>query len=665
MKPLISILVLLCCAVLCFGQQPFVVQEQAATVDFGFYTWSGSDALDTNRVKALPSDRWQLEEKNSSLSSEPQWLLLHVVNGQPVEQLTLELAYPVIDNATLYRVDSSGLAVRLDAVTRSAHVTEREIPNAAPSFQLNLPKGDTALYLLSVQNIEEVIVPLRIGPSQEMMYSWTRRNLVGGLYLGIIGIMIVYNLVLFFMMRDVAHVYYVGYILFVLLIVSGYQGYTYEFLWGGWSWMARNEILVSVVFSGVFGNLFFQHFTQSAKHTPIMHVISKFVIAGFLSCLVFCIFGDEHTAYLAVNFVGIVSGVNLTKSSITSAEMGYRPAKYFLISQSIFLLGCLIFILRSMGIVPHNSFSFYVLEVGSAIDAGLLSLALADKINALKQEKDLARKAELKALEEHQKLITHQNVLLAQQVEEKTRELTEQNVELQETYYRLKDAKSRMETLGQITAGIAHDIANPLQSMSFSVEIIEKQTSDAGKKWTGKLKSAIEQCYSVVDRLRSYTRMGGGHLTAVNLSQSFEMVLGLLQHKIKGTQLTLNIAHDHVVMADQSLLVQALLNLLNNAIEATREQSLPAIQCSSTMHEDWVICSISDNGHGIDDQIIHHIWDPFYTSKSDAGGTGLGLAQVKDAIHQMGGNIEVNSQVGSGCTFTVSLPSAVQELQAV
>src|SRR5690606_23577029 len=140
----------------------------------------------------------------------------------------------------------------------------------------------------------------------------------------------------------------------------------------------------------------------------------------------------------------------------------------------------IVFVLRNFGVLPYNDFTYYALQIGSALESILLSFALADKINILRKEKEDSQAQALAALQENARIIREQNTFLETKVNERTMELKISNQELNKTLNELKEKEmqlvesEKMASLGQLTAGIAHEINNPINFVTSNVKPLKR-----------------------------------------------------------------------------------------------------------------------------------------------------------------------------------------------
>jgi len=215
----------------------------------------------------------------------------------------------------------------------------------------------------------------------------------------------------------------------------------------------------------------------------------------------------------------------------------------------------------------------------------------------------------------------------------------------------------QLSMVGQIAAGVAHEIKNPLASIKGAVEIIsDKNTSaDDKEEFRGILFSEIKRMDSTISEFLNFARPKETKLEKLDLSELIPATIKSVEaHALhQGVTIQQDIEDGIVIMGDKEKLHELMLNLLLNAIQVSEPDSIIEVwlerQNSST-----AVLAIKDSGEGIKEADIDRIFEPFYTTK--ASGTGLGLAIVKAIVESHNGNIEVESRPGQGAQFEVTLP---------
>jgi signal transduction histidine kinase len=218
----------------------------------------------------------------------------------------------------------------------------------------------------------------------------------------------------------------------------------------------------------------------------------------------------------------------------------------------------------------------------------------------------------------------------------------------------------RLATIGQLSAGVAHEINEPISNILGFAQLIKKSKeipiqieSDIEK-----IEAASLHAREVIKKLMIFARQSPQKRVDIDLNSVIEEGLYFLESRCAkaGIELVREFEDDlPAIEADINQLHQVLINLIVNAMQAIPDKG--RIVISTTQHEHGVILSICDNGTGIDGENIDKIFDPFYTTKEIGEGTGLGLAVVHGIIAAHNGKITVDSEEGKGTCFNINLPS--------
>ena len=244
------------------------------------------------------------------------------------------------------------------------------------------------------------------------------------------------------------------------------------------------------------------------------------------------------------------------------------------------------------------------------------------------------------------------------------RELQEQTRLLLEKETQLRRA-DRLSALGQLSAGLAHEIRNPLGSIKGAVEILQDDFPPGHPKaeFYSILLREVERLNDVLTNFLSFARPVTPHLMPLDVRAVLTALEGLISGQARAHQVQIFTSF-HTgpsrVMADETLLKQAFLNIMLNAVEAMPTGGDLAISTRLSPEgvaggrPEWLEIVFDDTGPGIQEEDLGRIFDPFFTTKKD--GTGLGLAITHRIIENHHGTIRVVSQRGKGTTFVVTLP---------
>jgi signal transduction histidine kinase len=225
----------------------------------------------------------------------------------------------------------------------------------------------------------------------------------------------------------------------------------------------------------------------------------------------------------------------------------------------------------------------------------------------------------------------------------------------------------RLAILGQLAAGAAHEIRNPLTSIRSSIQYLGRDMHDPDKlEMVGELMEEVDRINKIVQGLLSFARPSELEISSVDIVQLLHQSLALLHNAIVKERVEVSFdihARNTVVTADASQLKQVFLNVILNAVEAMENSKVKRLTLGveNGRQLDYqsrhLLVSIADSGKGIGQNDLENIFNPFYTTKKD--GTGLGLAISYGIINRHGGEMEVNSRAGNGAVAVIKLPQAI------
>ncbi|MDR2775372.1 MAG: GAF domain-containing protein [Tannerella sp.] len=225
----------------------------------------------------------------------------------------------------------------------------------------------------------------------------------------------------------------------------------------------------------------------------------------------------------------------------------------------------------------------------------------------------------------------------------------------------------RLALVGQLAAGAAHEIRNPLTAIRSTIQYLGKGLHDPDKlEMVGELMDEVDRINKIVQGLLSFSRPSELEMTRVDIEQLLQQTLVLLNNTVTKQQIGITfdiLVKNTVVTADASQLKQVFLNVLLNAVEAmgnSKDRQLTlCIEAGRSLdyQSRYLLISITDSGNGIEPGDVENIFNPFYTTKKD--GTGLGLPISYGIINRHGGEMDINSQPGKGATVIIRLPQTV------
>jgi signal transduction histidine kinase len=257
---------------------------------------------------------------------------------------------------------------------------------------------------------------------------------------------------------------------------------------------------------------------------------------------------------------------------------------------------------------------------------------------------------------------------LTERVASKTEELRERNAQLVRSYesvLQLRETAARAQELaavGQTMANVAHQIGTPLNLASGHVQLLQRELTDPALQ--RRLTIVQDQIERVATAVRDLLQRARPRPDArrVDLAAMLNRIAEASRIRLAAGRVTLASSvpeHLPAVMADETQLELAVLNLITNALDAMPEGGTLTLAASAS--DAGVRIEVTDTGSGIDPEILPHIFQPWVTTKSAGEGTGLGLSITRDVASRLGGTVTAHSEAGRGATFVITLPAAQQE----
>jgi len=225
---------------------------------------------------------------------------------------------------------------------------------------------------------------------------------------------------------------------------------------------------------------------------------------------------------------------------------------------------------------------------------------------------------------------------------------------------------NKMASIGRLAASVAHEINNPLAIISEKAGLIKdlftfKTDYVHDAKLIGLVDSilgSVKRAGTITRRLLNFSRNLQASIEPINLKEAILEVLGFMgkESELRSIEITTEVAEDIPILeTDRGKLQQILLNLVNNAFAAVQDGGHIDIK-ANRKDRDHVSITITDNGCGIAEDDLERIYEPFFSTKTGQGGTGLGLSITYGLVQEIGGSIQVESAVGKGTRFTISIP---------
>ncbi|MBF2052783.1 MAG: sensor histidine kinase [Candidatus Sericytochromatia bacterium] len=582
---------------------------------------------------------------NPGFSQDNFWLRFSVHNpSDSTQERLLEVAHANIDWLTLYRPEAGG-SYSASKTGRGYPFAQREQRHRHFVFKLSLPPQSSQTYYLQSRSTSSYHLDLRLHSADGFLQRERQSQLGFGFYYGLIAAMLFYNLVLWLATRERNYLCYV----LTLLMLHGlfqlsYNGLGYEYLWPEAVWW-NNHCLGLFLGLSVFLTLHFsQSFLQTRTHTPRLHkVLEGLKWLGGLFGLLNLMPEGSVLSQLSISLStpnGIVSVLLIWGVALHLLRQGYQPARFFVIAWSSLLLGALVTGFASLGWLPSNFWTTQALQLGTALEVMLLSLAVGDRLR--RSQSDLLQ-AQAERLEQERRAKQSQERLVA-----RLRKLD-----------RLKD---------DFIANISHELRTPLNGIiGISESMLDGSTGQLSQPQQYNLSLVVasaRRLFHLVSDLLDFSQLKHREIRLntrpVWLREVVDVVLKLSQPLVgpKDLRLINDVGADlPPIEADEDRLQQILHNLIGNAIKFTESGK---VIVSAEAVRDQLEISVADTGPGIDPRDQERIFASFEQVDGSMtrahSGSGLGLAITRQLVELHKGRIRVDSRPGEGSRFHFLYP---------
>lgn len=301
-----------------------------------------------------------------------------------------EVAYPPLDRLDLF-VTAAGGKTTHHMGGDSLPFPSRAVPHRSHVLPVELEPGVSTTLYLRIASQGAVSAPSTLWQPAALWQQDQKTYSIFSLYFGLLIGLLLYNLLLFLSVRDTAYLIYVVFVACIGLSQAANSGLGAQFLWPDALWWNSNSINATHAASGTFGIWFVRSFLASRTSMPTMDrwIVGQTVLwfATFAGSLVL----PYKTVGLIVTGLAILGVVTVLLAGALSVRQGHPGAKYFLLAWGAFLFGVVTQTMHNNGLLPSNPFTVDALLIGSALEMVLLSFALADRINAMRREKEVAQ----------------------------------------------------------------------------------------------------------------------------------------------------------------------------------------------------------------------------------------------------------------------------------
>ena len=557
---------------------------------------------------------------------------------------------------------------------------QRDLPVHVMAVQLAIPKDSSLKVQIQFLPTYGMYVPAKFDVKVEDMVLFekndTSRLFWQGIFLGIFLVMALYNLFIYFGVRDISYLYFVLSIVGLGLYIAFYYGFGMEYLWPNAPRWDSFCYTIIVPFTNMSRLLFTRAYLNTPVLTPSINWLLKLLLLASGVLLVISFTGyvlDIDILGQLVDFIGIlgilVYILMLSAGLVAYYQDHYAPARYFILANILLVIGAILFILRELNFLPDTFITRYLVQIGFLVQVIVFALGLTQRYNQLKLE---AAQQRIDSELEKKEMIEKQKELLQVQVDQQTKDLKAQNLQLEAFIHQLEESRSQLTELNQVKdklfSIISHDLRNPLATMQSFLKLITErhdQLSDTDKE---KLIAEAQQSLDYLNQLLyNLLQWSKSQMQLLEFRPDYQSVhdalernrrLLFLQAQMKQIQVQAASTDALTVFADKDMLDFMLRNLLSNAIKFSNKQSVVAIRAWKDGNA--TLIAVEDQGVGMSEQIREQLLHANITSSrrgtGKERGTGLGVLITKEFITRHGGEMQIKTAPGEGTVFTLVFP---------
>ncbi|MBB1605809.1 MULTISPECIES: hybrid sensor histidine kinase/response regulator [Pseudomonas] len=546
----------------------------------------------------------------------------------------LELAYPPLDRLDLYLPGADGKYQLAQRTGDTLPFASRPISLTNYLFDLKLAPGKPLRVYLRLESQGSIQAPLTLWSPKAYMENLPGNVYVLGIIYGVLLVMLVYNLFIFVSVRDTSYLYYILYIASFGLYQVSVNGAGIEYFWPNSPWWANAATPFLIGSASLFGCQFARSFLHTREHSPWVDrtLLALMAVGALVMLLAFSAsyaLSLRLATYLALAFVVVIFS-----AGILAWLRGMRVARYFIFAWTAFLLGGTINTLMVLGLLPNVFFTMYSGQIGSALEVGLLSLALADRINAMKEERTRI-------------------------LQESSRKLEQLNLELANSN-RLKD---------EFLATVTHELRTPMSGVIGSLELMQTVPMDVElaqyqKTATGSARDMMR----MVNDILALIELQAGKLyprrEPFSLRGLFDSLRAQYAPRAEAKGLRFDLQLDEnlpdTLEGDAGKLAQTLGYLLDNAIKFTHQGGV-SLRVDGQRQSDGVALrvTVQDSGIGFETPADDALYQRFHqldgSLTREYGGLGIGLALCRQLTELLGGQLQHHSSPGRGSRFVLEL----------
>ncbi len=534
---------------------------------------------------------------NFGYSESKFWIKLELKNTTNANWVFAIMA-TLVDEFELYQVNSDGTCKRRISGDKYPH-SQRQYDLPVFAFNLQIPQKQVSTIYLSVKSIDTKQFSLLIESEEHFLKMQHNKIYLWFFYFGLLFMMVVYNLLLYFSIYDKSYLFYVLYIFSFIFAQLTLLGFGNQHIWGNYVWYANRTPVFFTSTTGIFALLFAYNFLNVKQFYPKFKAIFVILVIFNLILGISTLFQPMAWSNRFSSYLIILQVISVVIIGILIVRKGYPPARYYMYSWAVLFLALVLFSLKMIGILPYHQITYVLLPIGAAVEVLMLSLGLGNRINTAQKEKNKAQRALVEQLQENEQV--------------RQRIARDLHDDLGST---LSSIRILSEFAENQTKNNPADLPNLLNRIKNSTQKLQENLQDI--VWTTQTKD--ENFEGLLIRIRQF---GGEILEAKNINYQLK-----IDEKLNQLHLTPTIQYDIFMIFKESI---------NNIVKYANAKN---VIVNFVLKENKAVLSIKDDGVGFDIEQERE---------------GNGLKNMPRRAENIQGELKMTSKIGKGTSIILSI----------
>ncbi|MCG8313331.1 MAG: ATP-binding protein [Pseudomonadales bacterium] len=587
----------------------------------------------------IPWRQLDSEVLNLGFTNSPLWVKLKLRNhtSESVARF-IEVAYPLLDEVVLFPIIDGEL---LNSI-RMGHgidFSTRPVDHRNPVFPITVPPHAELTVFLRVYSQNALQLPLRLWEPDTFWQQDQNLFLLHALSFGFILSMILYHVFIAWGTGERIYLIYIGLLTANLMFTMAQRGFAFQFLWPKSPHWNADSLALFIPLVVMFAALFTMEILNTKSRGGGFHRLFQGIVLFSMIAMCGVAFLPYNISIPLGTAMAIAIALSTTSVSFYFYRSGEPEVRIFALAWVIWMLGALVLGLNKFGVIPVNSFSEYTVQIGSAIETILLSLAMVVRINRLKKDSLRLQQAELDA-----------KAMELKAIEER------------------REGKAKTEFL----AMMSHEIRTPMNGVLGLIDVLKhSELNGRQRHLIDTIQSSGEMLLTILNDILDFSKADADKLDLesvpidlVQLVDECSLTYGV-KARHKGLLFVTYCASSlpKTIQGDPTRIKQIINNLLGNAFKFTEQGHVSLmVDVANQQGAPVLRFQVTDSGIGLTSEQARKLFKSFTQADRSTtrkyGGTGLGLAISKKLVEAMGGEIGVQSEPNSGAVFWFTIPIA-------